>query len=354
MTSADLAFDQAGRGPAVVLIHGHPFNRSMWAPQVAALQDRYRVIVPDLRGYGESPVGVGSVGVGPVGVGPVGVGMVTMAELAGDIRALLDRVGVGPAALVGLSMGGLVLMELAAAEPDRWWALGFIATTAQPPSPRDAATRLDMARTAEEQGMGPIAEMMGPRLFGPHPDRGLTEQVTAMMLATNPLGAAAALRGRAQRPDYRPVLRTLRTHALVCTGDHDGYSTADVTAELAGCLTDPEVVLLKGAGHLPNLEQTEAFNDHLLAFLDRTRPLAGRKSLNRPGSTAAASPGRIDIDPPDPEGGTRISVAVTGELPGEAFSVVFAVRPDDEVPAIRADQPSLGGKMPGQAHHVVV
>lgn len=86
----------------------------------------------------------------------------------------------------------------------------------------------------------------------------------------------------------------------------------------------------------------------------------GPKTLNRPGSTTAAAesgpvcPGCIYIDPPDPEGPIRITAAVTGELPGEALSVVFAVRPDYEVPAVRADQPSLRGKVPGQLHHIVV
>ena len=69
---------------------------------------------------------------------------------------------------------------------------------------------------------------------------------------------------------------------------------------------------------------------------------------------ATVSPGCIYIDPPDPEGRIRISAAVTGELPGQALSVVFAVRPDDEVPAVRADPPSLGGKMLGEVHHIVV
>ena len=88
---------------------------------------------------------------------------------------------------------------------------------------------------------------------------------------------------------------------------------------------------------------------------------AGRKTRKRSGSRNAATkggatvtPGCIYIDPPDPEGRIRISAAVAGELPGQALSVVFAVRPDDEVPAVRADPPSLGGKMPGQAHHIVV
>jgi pimeloyl-ACP methyl ester carboxylesterase len=116
----DLAYDEAGAGPAVVLIHGHPFNRSMWAPQVAALSDGYRVIAPDLRGYGDSPVTPGTV---------------PMSQLAADVAALLDRLGAARAAVVGLSMGGLVAMELAIADPARWWALGLVATTAQPPGP---------------------------------------------------------------------------------------------------------------------------------------------------------------------------------------------------------------------------
>ena len=88
---------------------------------------------------------------------------------------------------------------------------------------------------------------------------------------------------------------------------------------------------------------------------------AGRKTRKRSGSRNAATkggatvtPGWIYINPPDPEGRIRISAAVTGELPGQALSVVFAVRPDDEGPAARADPPSLGGKMPGQRFHIAV
>src|SRR5215469_12239673 len=133
MTPVDLAHDDAGDGPVVVLVHGHPFNRGMWAPQLAALRD-FRVIAPDLRGYGDSPVTPGTV---------------TMAQLAADVSHLLDRKGIATAALVGLSMGGLVVMELAAAQPERWWAHGFIATTAQRVTAEEAQARLASARTME-------------------------------------------------------------------------------------------------------------------------------------------------------------------------------------------------------------
>ncbi len=252
MTVVDLAYDTAGQGPAVVLLHGHPFNRTMWEPQIGPLAARYRVIVPDLRGYGESPATPGTV---------------TMAELAADVRHLLDREQAGQAALVGLSMGGLVLMELAAAEPHRWRALAFIATTARPVTDAERSDRQSKAKIAEENGMRPLAEEMSARLFGPEPEPALTGRIWSMMLAANPAGAAAALRGRAERPDYRPILRSLRTPSLVCTGSHDTYSTPDVIAELAGCLDQPEQVTIEGAGHLPNLERPAEFNEHLVTFL---------------------------------------------------------------------------------------
>jgi pimeloyl-ACP methyl ester carboxylesterase len=166
-------------------------------------------------------------------------------------------------------MGGLVLMELAAAQPDRWWALGFVATTARPTSSAEVADRLARAQLAEEQGMRPLAEDMAAHLFGPAPAAALTTQIMDMMLATNPLGAAAALRGRARRPDYRPILASLRTSSLVCVGDHDFYSTASVTEELASSLHDPRLVVMEGVGHLPNLERTADFNAHLSDFLDQ-------------------------------------------------------------------------------------
>ena len=229
MTAVDLGYDDAGQGPVVVLVHGHPFNRSMWAPQLDALTGRFRVIAPDLRGYGDSPVTAGTV---------------TMRQLADDVSHLLQRQGVDTAALVGLSIGGLVVMELAAADPQRWWALGFVATTARPVTAVERADRLAKARIAEEQGMAPLAAEMAARLFGPDPDPALVKQIMTMMLATS---------------------------SLVCVGDHDTFSTAEVTEELVGCLREPQLVVFDDVGHLPNLERPADFSKQLLTFLSRAR-----------------------------------------------------------------------------------
>jgi 3-oxoadipate enol-lactonase len=229
----------------------------MWAPQLEPLSGRFRVLAPDLRGYGESPVTPGTV---------------TMAELAGDIAALLDSLGIEAAAVVGLSMGGLVAMELALARPERWWALGLIATTAAPLTEGERGDRRSMAARLEAEGMEAAVETMGPRLFGPSPPPLAVAQIESMMRRTSPAGAAAALRGRAERPDYRPGLATLAMPVLVCTGSEDAYSTAEITAELVESLRAPRVLLLPGSGHLPNLEQPEEFNRGLLDFLADAAP----------------------------------------------------------------------------------
>ena len=118
--------------------------------------------------------------------------------------------------------------------------------------------------------MEPLVQTMAPRLFGPGAGEQVVEGIVATMRRTDPRGAAAALRGRAQRPDYRPGLAELSQPSFVCTGTADTYSTAEVTAELVGCLRSPAVVSLPEIGHLPNLEATARFDGELSAFLAGT------------------------------------------------------------------------------------
>lgn len=255
MTRSELlAFDDLGSGPAVLLIHGHPFDRSMWHPQHRSLLDAgFRVVAPDLRGYGESKTTPGKV---------------TMAELADDLLALLDRLRIDRFAAVGLSMGGLVAMELAT-RSDRLSALALVATTAEPVTESERKRRLQLAAAAEAEGMTPLVEAMRD-LVGPACPPEIVESVEQMMRRNNPFGAAAALRGRAERPDYRPRLETLRLPTLICAGTADRFSTADVTRELMHCLPGAATLVLPEIGHLPNLEAPEEFNDAIVRFLCRS------------------------------------------------------------------------------------
>jgi 3-oxoadipate enol-lactonase len=252
-TAAGLAYEESGSGDAIVLIHGHPFDHRMWAPQLAALAGEFRLVAPDLPGYGASPVRAATI---------------TMRALADSVLALLDAVGVGRATVVGLSMGGLVAMELGLAYPERVDGLVLAATTAAPLTPEEAETRRAAAAEMEENGMLTVALEMSGRLFGARArrDPALVEAVFTMMINTQPAGAAAALRGRAERPDYATLLSALRVPSLVIAGDADSYSTAAVTDQLIASLPNPEVLLLPGIGHLPNLEAPEQFNAALGAF----------------------------------------------------------------------------------------
>ena len=247
-----LACDDAGRGDCVVLIHGHPFDRTLWEPQVAALRDAFRVLAPDLRGFGQSPVTPH---------------LVTMREYAADIESLLDDLGIARAAIIGLSMGGLVTMELAASQPERYWGIGLVATTMEPPTPHERAIRLERAAAAERDGMAVLVDYMHTGLYGPACPPAVRARIDAMMSAAPPDGAAAALRGRAGRPDYRTLLAGLDIPALVCAGTADPWSSHAVTAEIIASLKRPETIVIDGAGHLPNLEAEGEFNSALRAFL---------------------------------------------------------------------------------------
>jgi 3-oxoadipate enol-lactonase len=252
----ELAYDDVGSGECVVLIHGHPFDRTLWEAQLAALRGSFRVVAPDLRGFGRSPVTPG---------------LVLMREYAADIEELLGALAIARAAVVGLSMGGLIAMELATASPERYWALGLVATTAQPPSPQDLRIREERAAVIERDGIGVLVDYMHTGLYSPACPPAVRARVDAMMAAAPPAGAAAALRGRARRPDYRPLLAALDIPALVVAGTADPWSNAEVTAEIVASLKRPELVLLDDCGHLPNLEAEAQFNEALLAFLNRAR-----------------------------------------------------------------------------------
>jgi 3-oxoadipate enol-lactonase len=257
VTGVKLAYDDAGRGDCVILIHGHPFDRTLWRPQVAALRGDFRVVAPDLRGFGHSPVTRH---------------LVMMRELAADIEELLETLGIERAAVVGLSMGGLVTMELVASQPERYWAMGLVATTMEPPTPAERQARRERADAVERGGIQVLLDYMHTGLYGPDCPEPVRARADAMMSAAPPAGAAAALRGRAQRPDYRTLLAGLDVPALVCAGSADPWSDQAVTAEITAHLKRPEQVVIDGVGHLPNLEAQDEFNNVLRAFLRAHAP----------------------------------------------------------------------------------
>lgn len=255
---ARLFFDDLGprAGAPVILIHGHPFNRTMWAPQTAALTAAgYRVITPDLRGYGESPVVPGTA---------------LLADLADDLAVLLDGLGIEQAVVGGVSMGGQIAMEMRLRHPCLVGALVLSDTSPVPETPEGAEFRRATAERLLAEGMGPYADEVIDKMLAPYNVTAMpaaAAHVDAMMRATDPRGAAAALRGRAERPDYRPVLAAAGEPCLVVVGADDVYTPVAEARALHALMPHAVLAVIEGAGHLPGVEQPEAFNRVLLEFL---------------------------------------------------------------------------------------
>ncbi|WP_030640358.1 MULTISPECIES: alpha/beta fold hydrolase [Streptomyces] len=238
----------------LVLVHGHPFDRTMWQPQLTEFAATRRVIAPDLRGYGASPVTPGKV---------------PLARHAEDIADLLDHLGVDTFVLAGLSMGGQIAMECAARLGDRIRGLVLADTFPEAETPEGRRSREAMAGRLLAEGMRGYADEVLEKMVAPYADPEVKAHVHRMMTATSPEGAAAALRGRAERPDYRALLATLPVPALVVVGIDDTYTPVAGAEAMHAALPDSVLHVVEGAAHLPNLERPAEFNRALAEFLAR-------------------------------------------------------------------------------------
>ncbi|WP_330458906.1 alpha/beta hydrolase [Streptomyces sp. NBC_00820] len=252
-----LAYDDKGPETAtarlpLVLVHGHPFDRTMWSPQVAEFSTGRRVIAPDLRGYGASPVTPGNV---------------PLSRHARDIEDLLDLLGVDTFVLAGLSMGGQIAMECYARFGDRVRGLVLADTFPAPETPEGRRSRAAMADRLLAEGMRGYADEVLEKMVAPGADPGVKAHVHRMMTATSPQGAAASLRGRADRPDYRPLLTRVTAPALVVVGADDTYTPVSDAAAMHAALPDSRLHVVETAAHMPNLERPEDFNKALDLFL---------------------------------------------------------------------------------------
>lgn len=251
-----LAYDDNGSGPPLLLIHGFPLNRTMWRPQVAALtQAGYRVITPDLRGFGESRMTSAAV---------------SMSSYADDIVALMDHLCLPQAVVGGMSMGSYVLLNLLERYPERVAAAIFIVTRAGADDEAGKAKRTALAATTLAEGMNPVLEVFRNILFAPatlatHPE--LIAEVSSWISATDRCGAAAGLIAMRERKDYLPLLCAIRQPALVIGAEQDQTIPSDQSRLLAAGIAGAKLSILQSAGHLVNLEQPDGFNAVLKEFL---------------------------------------------------------------------------------------
>ena len=250
-----MAYTDTGIGRPLVLIHGYPFNRSMWDEQVNALTHSYRVIVPDLRGFGETDSSDGPA---------------TMNRMAQDVAHLLDHLGISQAAVGGLSMGGYVTLAFYKQFPSRVRALILADTRASSDTDEAKQTRAQQAEKALTEGMAGLADAMLPKLLTPetvskHPE--IVKRVRDMMVKTSPQGAAAALHGMAEREDQTSLLSQISVPTLILVGSEDPITPVADSEKMHQAIAGSRLVVLEKASHVSNIEQAEPFNAELERFL---------------------------------------------------------------------------------------
>lgn len=251
----EIAWEEAGQGAPVVLLHAFPLHRGMWAAQREALAKQYRVITPDFRGHGESSVPKEDS---------------TMERLAEDVRGLLDELKLERVVLGGLSMGGYVAFAFYRRYAERVAALILANTRATADTEEGRKGRYELATVAERQGSAAVAERLLTRLLAPAtPDRNpeIVAAVREMILSTPPAGIARALRGMATRPDSTPVLRKITCPTLILVGEEDTLTPPADADSMAKIILGSRLEKIRRAGHLANLEQPGKFTSLVESFL---------------------------------------------------------------------------------------
>jgi 3-oxoadipate enol-lactonase len=259
IAGTELSCVDRGQGSPLLFVHGFPFDHSMWANQIDALAPQYRVIAPDLRGFGRS-----------AGETP-SLRHTTMEQFADDLAAMLDALGIDePLVYCGLSMGGYIAFQFWRKYGERLRAMVLCDTRAVADTPEGAAARGVMADRVLAEGPSAVVETMLPRLFceatlQQRPE--VVESLRRVMMGNSPEGIAAAARGMAVRPDMTPALAEIRCPTLLIAGQEDVISTTAEMRGIARAIPGAQFVEIPAAGHMSPLENPAAVNAAILDFL---------------------------------------------------------------------------------------
>ena len=271
MRKTQTAFTDAGEGPAILLLHGYPFDRSMWQGQIDVLKaSGFSAIAPDLRGLGATAGKLQSVPQDTRGQTESYRTINTMDEMARDAAALLDQLHVGEVVVCGLSMGGYVAFEFLKLFPSRVHALVLAGTRAPADNEREKQARFEQAHRMLTEGMEPIATATLPKLLASRtlkekPE--VVDRVREMILKTDPGGAAAAQRGMAARRDYANDLSQIGVPTLIVVGREDSIRPVADAEFMQRGIRNSQMEILEDAAHMANMEQPEEFDKALMAFL---------------------------------------------------------------------------------------
>jgi 3-oxoadipate enol-lactonase len=252
----DLTFEEHGEGKPVFLLHAFPLSRAMWQPQIAALRsENFRVIAPDLRGFGETH-----------NFSDIN----TMKDMAQDVAELFEALEIESAIVVGLSMGGYITFEFLKTFPEKIAALVLCDTHAASDSEETGESRFELIDKIEKTGAQALIDGMLPKLICENTKQNkmeLVESIEEMFRAVNPKAAIAALRGMAQRVDNNALLDQISVPALLILGREDKVTNLEMAETMRNKIPNSGLSIIENAGHYSNLEQPEIFNRLLIDFI---------------------------------------------------------------------------------------
>jgi 3-oxoadipate enol-lactonase len=263
-SGTQLYFTTVGHGPDVLLLHPTPVDHRFWVPVADRLASRYRLIIPDLRGHGQSEAGPDST--------PAAI---TVAALAADAARLLDHLGIAKALFAGCSIGGYTLYEIWRTIPSRVQALAFCSSRPQADTDTTRAKREENIAKIREHGAADFIESNLATLIGPTAHRRWPQKVgeaREMMQVMKPEAIIAVQQGLAARPDSVATARTMRIPCCVVASAEDPGSTPADMRLLAEQIRNggygAEYNEIPDAGHFAPFEQPDLVARILRRFFD--------------------------------------------------------------------------------------
>lgn len=253
----NIAFEEFGNGQPLILLHAFPLSRRMWSRQIEALTAKnYRVILPDLRGFGENSSFAD---------------INAMEDMANDISQLFETIKIEKAIIGGLSMGGYVLFNFYRLCPQKVSALIFCDTNCAADAEDKREIRFDLIEKLESQGSQALINEMLPNLISQHTKENqpqLVLEIEEMFRAAQPSAAIAALRGMAERQDHCDILSEIKVPVLLIFGEDDKVTNLEIAQKMHDSIPNSSLKILRNAGHYSNLEQPLQFNSAMIEFLE--------------------------------------------------------------------------------------
>jgi pimeloyl-ACP methyl ester carboxylesterase len=254
---APIGLSTAGEGEPLVLLHGFPHDRSLWAPQLAAPPHGTKLFAPDLPGFGES----------------ARLDAPSLDVWADWLAALLDHLALDRVTLGGLSMGGYLCFAFWRRHPGRVRALVLADTKAGADDAGGRRKRGEMQALVRQQGAGAVAEQMITGMVGrtTREERpAVVETLDAMMRRASPAAIEDALDVLKDRPDSTSTLATIRVPTLIICGEEDALTPVAESRAMHSAIAGSALGTIPRAGHASNLEDPDAFDRLLTGFVSAT------------------------------------------------------------------------------------